>query len=96
MYRRQRPGFFGPGLLGQSIDLFLEIHSRRKRQREPDVVLMGSLIVMRDAGVGVYDRRCLVLARGIDLHRHQRSLVTQHAGIENCGYLAHDPSRFQS
>ena len=92
--RRQLADRLGPGhlLQGGERPLQAELGVGRRRDREPEVELVGPQVVVRDAGVRVDDLRRALGVLGVDLGGDQHRAVAEGAGVEDRGDLADDPA----
>src|SRR5918999_2741505 len=91
--RGQDPGLLGAAYAVQHVHGALETEPgiRWHRHRVPEVVRIVSLVVVGDAGVGVYRFRALGEVVGGDPGGDQAGLVAEDAGVEDRADLAYHP-----
>jgi hypothetical protein len=63
----------------------------RRRDREPEIELVGAEVVVRDARVRIDDPGGALRVLGVHLRRDQHRRVPQRAGVEDRRDLANDP-----
>ena len=90
---RQLPNRLRAGELGEHVKRALKAERRVRLggDREPDVELVITQIVVRDPGVLVDDVRRAPGVLGIDLGRDQHRGVAERAGVEDRRHLTDDP-----
>src|SRR5215207_10144440 len=94
---RQNSGLLGAAYAVQHVYGVLEPQAGigGHSHRVPEVELVVALVVVGDAGVGVYCLGAFVELVRWDLGRHQARLVAEDASVEDRADLAYNPSSFE-